>query len=273
MSMCVEQSGMDISEADVAQYWDSNADTWTEHVRRGWDTYREVFTNPAFLRFLGDVRGKRVLDAGCGEGSNTRLLAQHGATIAGIDISPRMIGAARELESRNPLGIGFEVASFCDLSLFADAAFDLVVSFMALMDGPDFPRAAAEICRVLRPYGELMFSILHPCFNTKGLGWIRDDDGNCVKTVQSDYFDSAPVVQHWRFSKGDAPKDAPMFAVPRFPLTLSQYFNVLLDAGFRFVKVEEPRPSEGMCEKYPWLWRFRLHMAPFLFIHVKKDAR
>jgi len=34
--------------------------------------------NPAFLAFVGDLRGKQVLDAGCGEGYNTRLLARQG---------------------------------------------------------------------------------------------------------------------------------------------------------------------------------------------------
>ena len=33
----------------VARYWDANADLWTEHVRRGWDAYREHYKNPAFF--------------------------------------------------------------------------------------------------------------------------------------------------------------------------------------------------------------------------------
>ena len=166
----------EIPEQEVARYWDDNANMWADHVRQGWDTYREYFNNPAFFAFIGDLSGKTVLDAGCGKGYNTRLLARSGARMTGVDISERMIELARREEQREPLGIRYELASFSDLSLFDDASFDAVVSSMALMDGPDFEGAVQEVYRLLRPSGELMFSISHPCFLTKGYGWVCDDD-------------------------------------------------------------------------------------------------
>ena len=57
------------TEGEVARHWDDNADVWTEHVRKGWDSYREHLNNPAFLKLIGNIKGKTVLDAGCGEGS------------------------------------------------------------------------------------------------------------------------------------------------------------------------------------------------------------
>ena len=158
-----------------------------------------------------------MLDAGCGEGYNTRLLARSGARIVGIDISKRMIQLARQEEQKEPLGIRYEVSSFADVAHFHDASFDTVVSFMALMDGPNFDGAVREIFRVLRPGGELIFSITHPCFLTRGFQWIRDEQGNDAKLIVSDYFDDQPDVEHWGFSKGPRPDDTPRFAVPRFP--------------------------------------------------------
>jgi len=140
-----------MQDDEVARCWDENAEVWARHVRAGYDTYRDLYNNPAFFDFVGDLSGQLVLDAGCGEGHNTRLLAQQGAKMVGIDIAPRMIELAREEEERAPLGIRYGVASVSDLAVLADETFDAVVSTMALMDCADHERAVREFWRVLRP--------------------------------------------------------------------------------------------------------------------------
>ena len=260
----------EFSEEEVARYWDQNADSWADQVRKGWDIYREQYNNPAFLPFIGNIDGKIVLDAGCGEGYNTRLLAMMGAKVTGVDISPKMIELAQQEEETKPLGICYEQASFSDLSVFEDASFDVVVSFMALMDSPDFECAIKEIFRVLRSKGELIFSVTHPCFMTRGYGWIQGEDDSSIKLTVSDYFDNRPWVEHWRFSEVPNPDDATPFAVPTFPKTLSEYLNVLIRTGFALKEVEEPRPSEEACRQRPWLQKWRDHAANFLYIRAVK---
>jgi len=260
----------EITEGEVTRYWDENADLWTEHVRKGWDAYREHFNNPAFLKFIGNLNGKRVLDAGCGEGYNTRILARRGAQVVGVDISQRMVELARQEEQREPLGNRYEVASFSDLSLFEDKSFDIVVSFMALMDSPDYEGALREFFRVLRKKGKLFFSISHPCFMTKGFGWIEDEHENALKITASNYFDRRPWVEYWRFTKGSIPEDVKPFAVPAFPRILSDYLNTLIKVGFILKRIQEPRPSQQMCKKHPWLQKWRDHAALFLHIHALK---
>ena len=63
----------------VRKYWNENADTWTHLSRAGYDTYRDHLNTPAFLEMLPDIHNLNGLDIGCGEGSNTRLLAEKGA--------------------------------------------------------------------------------------------------------------------------------------------------------------------------------------------------
>jgi 2-polyprenyl-3-methyl-5-hydroxy-6-metoxy-1,4-benzoquinol methylase len=218
-----------ITEREVARHWDDNADIWAEHVRHGWDTFREHLNNPAFLKLVGNLKGKTVLDAGCGEGYNTRIFARMGAKMTGIDISPRLIEHARRAEQKEPLGIHYELTSFTDMSILRNESFDTVVSTMALMDSPDFEKAIVEIYRVLPKNGDFFFSISHPCFMTKGFGWVTDRQGNQEKLTVSGYFSKAHWVERWQFSQvpEDLKKDVPQFAIPRFPRTLSEYINPL----------------------------------------------
>jgi len=260
----------ELSEDDVARHWDANADLWTDEVRRGRDIARESFNNPAFLYFIGDLRGKEVLDAGCGEGYNSRILARHGARVSGIDISERMIAQATAEEARDPLRIRYARTSYADLGQFADAAFDAVVSFMALMDGPRFDLAMREAFRVLRPGGLLAFSITHPCFSTKRSRWLRNEEGVKVNWVVGDYFDTSEWVEGWRFT--DARLDTPEFRVPRFDRTLSQYVNTVLEAGFVLRQIEEPRPSEEYCQAHPSQRGWRDHAALFLYVRAEKPS-
>jgi 2-polyprenyl-3-methyl-5-hydroxy-6-metoxy-1,4-benzoquinol methylase len=259
------------SEADVARYWDANADLWAREVRRGRDIARERLNNPAFLAFIGDLRGKRVLDAGCGEGYNSRILARGGARVSGIDLSERMIALATAEESRQPLGIRYARASYADLSIFEDGSFDAVVSFMALMDGPHLDAAMREALRVLRPGGMLAFSLTHPCFLTQGSEWVRDEKGDTTGWTVRGYFDSAPCVDSWRFV--DAPLEIPKFELPRYDRTLAEYVNSLIAAGFLLTRLAEPRPSEEYCLAHPSQRGWRDHAALFLHVRAEKPAQ
>src|SRR5499426_947998 len=107
---------------------------------------------------LPDVNGLSGLDIGCGEGHNTRLLAQRRASVTAIDISEVFIAHAKQAEEQEPLDIDYRVASAVDLP-FANATFDFVTGFMSFMDIPETERALSEAYRALKPRGFLQFSI------------------------------------------------------------------------------------------------------------------
>jgi len=244
---------------DVAEAWDANAEVWARHVRAGYDTYRDLYNNPAFFEFVGDVNGLTILDAGCGEGYNTRLLARRGARMTGCDISPKLITLAREEEAREPLGIGYEVVSMGDLSPFDDASLNAVFSTMALMDCDCYEEAMREFWRVLHPGGMLAFSIVHPCFSYRNtLGWERDSEGEIVGIRLGDYFQPGPYEETWRFGAAPVSEEVRPFTIVYSNRTLTETLNPILGAGFLLDSISEPRPSLEACEKAGGLRKHRL---------------
>jgi SAM-dependent methyltransferase len=251
--------------AQVARYWDANADTWTRHARAGYDIYRDALNTPAFLAMLPPVSGLRGLDIGCGEGANTRQLARLGADMDAIDIAPVFI---RQAQAVGPLGIRYAVADAADPP-FANAAFDFIVAFMSLMDIPLQQRTLHEAARILRPGGFLQFSILHPCFAPPHRRVLRDPDGTTRAIEVAGYFDRIDGrVDSWWFEtvpREERERVAP-FCTPRFHRTLSEWVEMLCRAGLGIEQFGEPRASPDLARAEPIV--ADTCIAP-LFLHVR----
>lgn len=127
-----------------------------------------------------------------------------------------------------------------------------------------------EAFRVLRPGGTFHFSVLHPCFVTPVIQWIRDEAGVETALRVGKYFDEESFVERWRFSKAQGSADDLPFEVPRFPRRLETYVNGLNQAGFHVTALQEPRPSAAMAEAHPWLRRWREHAAIFLYLAASR---
>jgi SAM-dependent methyltransferase len=114
----------------------------------------ETWIRPAF-RQLGELRGLRVLDFGCGHGMAAVVLARQGALVTAFDLSPGYLDEARRRARANGVAVGF-VRADGDRLPFADGAFDRVWG-NAVLHHLDLDRAGRELWRVLRPGGVAVF--------------------------------------------------------------------------------------------------------------------
>jgi 2-polyprenyl-3-methyl-5-hydroxy-6-metoxy-1,4-benzoquinol methylase len=113
-----------------------------------------------FLDVVGAVTGLTVLDAGCGEGYLSRILAKRGATVTGIDISPRLVEIAR---AKDPDGaISYQVADLSQPLPAYQAHFELVASYFVLNDVYDYQGFLATLSAALKPGGRLVIFMNNP---------------------------------------------------------------------------------------------------------------
>lgn len=134
------------------------------------DFCRRHLLNPVLLRMLGDVSGQRVLDAGCGHGYLSRMLAARGARVTGVEPAQALYDYATEKEAGEPLGVRYLQADLCRLPGLGEP-FDAVVANMVLLDIPDWQAAMAACVDALAPGGLFVFSIIHPCFEQLAPSW------------------------------------------------------------------------------------------------------
>jgi O-antigen biosynthesis protein len=153
------------------------------------------------------VRGRRVLDAGCGVGWGSQLMVEAGAAeVVGVDIAPTAVRASRDL---CPLG-RFLVGDVAQLP-FAEDSVDVVICLETLEHTRQPGRALDEMRRVLRPDGHLVVSSPNPAVYPAGNPFHVHElpPGELLTEVQSRFGSSQLLRQHLMVSSLVYPDDAP----------------------------------------------------------------
>ncbi len=184
--------------------------------------HNAYYDRPATLSLLPDVKGSRVLDAGCGPGAYAQWLVEHGAEVVAIDVSPKMVGLARRRLGDRATVMQADFSR--PLDFLPDASFDIVLSALALDYVPDWRTVFREFHRLLRRPGWLVFSVGHPFADFK-----RHNEGN--------YFDTEVVEEEWHGF-------GTPWQVRFYRRSLQEVLNPLLEAGFALQRILEPRPTE-----------------------------
>jgi SAM-dependent methyltransferase len=222
--------------------YDAIADTYGARI----DDYTAPPT-VALLELLGPVSGQRVLDLACGHGTISRYLARGGAQVVGIDLSSRLLAAARRREESEPLGVIYVQADAGAPDLQTGGRFDAVACHFGLSDIDDLVAALDNVARVLRPGGRFVFCILHPCFPGA-------PEASSSWPSTASYFDEG-----WWIA--DGARSTIRNQVGAAHRTLSTYLNELVGAGLTIDRLAEPPPEETWVEGRPGSAALPLYLA------------
>jgi SAM-dependent methyltransferase len=207
--------------------WEASAGAWIADMGEEGDFGRRYVLDPVMLARAVRRSPKKALDVGCGEGRFCRMLKLHGVDVTGIDPTPALITAAR---ARDEAGAYLEAAA--ERLPFGDASFDLVVSYLSLIDIPDIQAAIAEMARVLNPGGALLIANLNS-FNTAcaDTGWVKDIAGQRLYYPVDNYLQERSMWIEYRNIR-----------IRNYHRPMSSYMKALLDAGLQLAYFDEPAP-------------------------------
>jgi len=220
--------------------WEKSAGPWLRLMERG-DPNRVLLLDEVMLGLCGEVQGKDVLDVGCGEGRFCRMLAARGARTTGIDPTATLIQTAR---ARQPGGIFHEAVA--EALPLVEASMDLVVSYVALVDIPDYRAAIREMVRVLRPGGRMVVANLNGFSTATTKFWARDEDGNKLHWTMDNYMTERSARAEW----------ADM-SIINWHRPLSAYMRAFIGAGLALEHFDEPMPKPEVLAAHPGMQDYR----------------
>lgn len=215
----------------------------------GYDQWSEIYDtnkNPLCAldekampeNFNADLKGKKVLDVGCGTGRVTRLLEKKGAMVTGIDGSVGMLKIAKQKCSSTTEFIHHDLVNPLP---FSSGEFDYVVSCLVLEHIEDLHSFFSELGRVCTENGQLYITAMHPAMLLKG--------------NQANFTD--PVTGVEKRPKG-------------YPHQVSDMVNSIVDAGLVMNKVSEYAGSEELAKEFPKANKY-LHWPMLICFNIEKS--
>ena len=215
---------------------------------------------PQLFELIGDVKGKKVLDLGCGAGGHDRKLIELGASyVLGIDLSTKMIDEARK--NTNSDKIEYKVMSMDDIDKL-DEKFDLVISSLAIHYIEDYDGLCKKVYNILNECGEFIFSYGHPMDSCAILNDYSDNFviiNNKKYFLISDYNNEGKRISHWYVD-----------GVETYHRNMSHLVNGILNSGLKLIQMKESYASEDAIKLKPKL-KEQIDHSYYVYFKAKKD--
>jgi ubiquinone/menaquinone biosynthesis C-methylase UbiE len=258
----------DIQIEDLRNSWNDNSIDWNKNYNEFGDSLRKYAAPYELIKDMLEIEnGNKVLDAGCGSGYLSCLLAKDGSDVTGVDFSRKQLMLAHDRAKNFNLKINFINNDLNELVSLKDNYFDRVVSLTVFSNIPTIRLACSQIYRVLKQGGIFLLIEIHPCFSMQGFMkiksvWDSQRFDEILYWAVDNYFNSTAVKTN--YSSMPSPTIS-------FRHTLSDYFHALNANGFLVDNLYEPCPTDENIDNHPKSLAERGQRIPrFIFIRSRK---
>lgn len=156
--------------------WGKVAEWYDRHLEKGIDTYHDKVVHPNLMRLMGSVSGKKVLDVACGQGIFSRMLADGGASVIGIDLGKELVEVAEKRNKDHKFQIHYFHSACDDLYMVKEGTQDFAVCVLALQNIENLSGTLSEVSRTLKKDGSFFIVLNHPAFrNPTHTHWAYDE--------------------------------------------------------------------------------------------------
>jgi SAM-dependent methyltransferase len=234
------------SDAAIVAEWNALAPVRFDQITSGEDiTFRHVLA-PEIIRLVSLQGVSTILDAGCGVGVLSHMLAERGHRVTGIDPSERSIAIATSHFSDSVLFRALSIEAYADSR---PSPADLIIANMVLMDVVNLASFLSAARSLLRSGGALIFSITHPCFWPAYYGY-ADEPWFCYKR-------EIIIESPFRIS---AQQDCTLTST-HVHRPVEKYLQEFASSGMQLETLLEPIPDAGVQKMYSTAWKSPRYMV------------
>ena len=223
---------------ETKKWWEFSSEDYQKICKIPIDIhYGPGSPNEKNLKLMGKLKGKKILELGCGGAQCGIAMAKQGAKVTGIDISEKQLKFAKNLAKKNNVNITFYKGDIINLKKVKSNSYDIVFSAWALQYVSNLIKCFKEVNRILRKEGMFVFSFGHR------LHEIMDPK---TKKIIKSYFDTGKYTKK---EKGH------LFVM--YTRKIDEVFNSLIKADFIVERIIEP-DSRKNYPYDPWksLWNY-----------------
>ncbi len=242
--------------ADIIRAWDQFADDYQRKAQVGTDAahYGPDVPTERDLRLLGELKGKKVLELGCGAAQCSIAFARAGATAIGIDASAAQLEHGRRLIEQAEVKVELRHGDMADLAFLRADSIDVAFSSFAFQYVEDLNRVFRQVHRVLRVGAPLVFSLPHPGY------FVLDEGSGVPPRLERSYFDGSPERYDWEGVSFTA-----------YHHTFADLYMGLARASYRVDLILEPEPVPGAPRS--WFWSDAMDWMPrTLVVRARKEG-